>query len=169
MIYTLRTKGFFGVIESVLVSSSVDRILSFAHVFAARHNSAVHGSIPNLLRRPALTCISICKLSFRPSIHDAALNISRLLLTQFNTKFPLHQLAQRTPIPHVHPLAAGALVVCLGALLLMHRIAGDDPVVTEGSRDWRRQPDLLVGRLLVDYVGTNRCVDGEDAGLGLGY
>ena len=55
-------------------------------------------------------------------------------------------LLQRTAVSDVDPLALS------GALLVVHALALDCPVEALGSRQRRREPDLLVGRLLVEHV-----------------
>jgi hypothetical protein len=55
-------------------------------------------------------------------------------------------LLQRTTVSDVDPLAFS------GALLVVHALALDRPVEALGSRQRRREPDLLVGRLLVEHV-----------------
>lgn len=56
-----------------------------------------------------------------------------------------------------------------GVLLLVHAITLDNPVVPLGAGDRRAEPDLLVGRLLVqDISADSRNSDVEDAGLEIG-
>lgn len=71
------------------------------------------------------------------------------------------EVVERRAVLEVDP-GAGA-----GALLLGLAVAEDDPVVALGPGPRRRQPDLLVRRLLVQHVGAVRREDeGQDAGLG---
>jgi hypothetical protein len=73
--------------------------------------------------------------------------------------FP-QDLLQRATIPKVDPVALSR------ALLFVHAFALDRPVEALRAGDWRREPDLLVGRLLVKHVGSVGWVgDVQDAGL----
>ena len=71
------------------------------------------------------------------------------------------QVVQGRAVPKVHPVARRSV------LLLVLALAEDNIIVALGARFGRRQPDLLIGRLLVDdicaMVGTES--EGEDAGL----
>lgn len=70
------------------------------------------------------------------------------------------ELAQGGAVADVDPVADG------GVLLLALALARDDVVVALGPGYGARQPDLLVGGLLVDHVGADvREDEGEDAGL----
>lgn len=69
-------------------------------------------------------------------------------------------MVQARAVSGVDPVADG------GALLLVLALTKDAPVVALGTRDGRRQPDLLVWGLLVDDVrALVGPADGEDAGL----
>lgn len=70
------------------------------------------------------------------------------------------ELAEGGAVADVDPVADG------GVLLLALALARDDVVVALGAGYGARQPDLLVGGLLVDHVGADvREDEGEDAGL----
>lgn len=70
------------------------------------------------------------------------------------------ELAEGGAVADVDPVAGG------GVLLLALALARDDVVVALGAGQGARQPDLLVGGLLVDHVGADvREDEGEDAGL----
>lgn len=70
------------------------------------------------------------------------------------------ELAEGGAVADVDPVADG------GVLLLALALARDDVVVALGPGYGARQPDLLVGGLLVDHVGADvREDEGEDAGL----
>lgn len=68
---------------------------------------------------------------------------------QVDVELHEEQLAQRAPVAQVDPLARGR------ALLLALALAVDDVVVALGAGYGARQPDLLVGGLLVDHVGAD--------------
>lgn len=69
-------------------------------------------------------------------------------------------LLQRASVSDVDPLALS------GALLVVHALTLDRPVEALGSGQRRREPNLLVGGLLVEYVGSvGRKGDVQDAGL----
>lgn len=69
------------------------------------------------------------------------------------------ELAEGGAVADVDPVADG------GVLLLALALARDDVVVALGAGYGARQPDLLVGGLLVDHVGAEvREDEGEDAG-----
>lgn len=69
-------------------------------------------------------------------------------------------LLQRAAISDIDPVALAR------ALLVVHALSLDRPVKTLGSGKGGREPDLLVGRLLVKHVGTvGRESDVQDAGL----
>ena len=87
-----------------------------------------------------------------------------LMTTDIHTETKLfpQDLLQRASIPNVDPFALSR------ALLVVHAFALDCPVEALGSGQGRRQPDLLVRRLLVEYVGSvGREGDVENAGLSL--
>lgn len=70
------------------------------------------------------------------------------------------ELAEGGAVADVDPVADG------GVLLLALALARDDVVVALGAGYGARQPDLLVGGLLVDHVGADvREDEGEDARL----
>lgn len=70
------------------------------------------------------------------------------------------ELAEGGAVADVDPVADGRV------LLLALALARDDVVVALGAGYGARQPDLLVGGLLVDHVGADvREDEGEDAGL----
>ena len=54
---------------------------------------------------------------------------------------------QRASVSDVNPLALS------GSLLVVHALTLNCPVEALGSGQGRREPDLLVGRLLVEHVG----------------
>lgn len=73
------------------------------------------------------------------------------------------EVVEGAAVAGVDPGAGG------GALLLVLGVADDDPVVALGAGDGGGEPDLLVGGLFVDYVGS--CAgegDVENAGLDVG-
>lgn len=89
-----------------------------------------------------------------PHLRDFAVN------RHINAQLLPNQPRERAAIPKVDPISNAAIG------LLVHRLALDDPVEALGAGDGRRQPDLLVGRLLVQDVGADATlVDSEDAGL----
>ena len=55
---------------------------------------------------------------------------------------------QRASVSDVDPLALS------GPLLVVHALTLDCPVEALGPGQGRREPDLLVGRLLVEHVGS---------------
>lgn len=70
------------------------------------------------------------------------------------------QLAEGRPVADVDPVASRRV------LLLALALARDDVVVALRARDGARQPNLLVGGLLVDNVGADLWEGGvEDSGL----
>lgn len=70
------------------------------------------------------------------------------------------QLAEGAAVAEVDPVADGRV------LLLALALARDDIVVALGAGYGARQPDLLVGGLLVDHVGAEVGeAEGQDAGL----
>lgn len=78
------------------------------------------------------------------------------------TKLLPQNLLQRATVPKVNPFAHSR------TLLFVHALALDRPVEALRAGDGRREPDLLVGRLLVKYVGSVGWVgDVEDAGLSI--
>lgn len=77
-----------------------------------------------------------------------------------HTHLPPQQPTQRTPIPQIHPLPLSLLPSFPDPPLISH------PIIALGTADRRREPDLLVGRLFVEDVGTvGGENEGEDAGL----
>ena len=75
-------------------------------------------------------------------------------------KFLQEQLVQRGLVSRVYPIARGR------AFLLALGVAVHNPIVSLGAGDGRREPDLLVWGLLVDYVGAGIGEgDGEDTSL----
>ena len=78
-----------------------------------------------------------------------------------NVELIEEQLVYGRVVAQIHPLARTS------ALLFVLAVTQDDIVVAFRASLGRRQPDLLVGRLLVDHVGADAGeVDGENAGLG---
>lgn len=70
------------------------------------------------------------------------------------------QLSQRRAVPKVRPICRARLGLAMLAL------APVDPVVALRARDGRRQPYLLVWRLLVDDIGAHGLDgDGQNARL----
>lgn len=80
---------------------------------------------------------------------------------ELNTQLFAEQVGQRAIVAQVQPLAHSRV------LLLVLPVTHNDVVIALGTRLGRRQPDLLVGWLLVDDVGANLGpkANVEDAGL----
>lgn len=70
-------------------------------------------------------------------------------------------IGQTGAVAQVYPVADAAALLCV--LAFLH----DDPVEALGPRDGRAEPDLLVGRLLVEHVAEllGDVVDAEHTGL----
>lgn len=68
--------------------------------------------------------------------------------TNIDTDLLFEKLGQGGAVPQVHPVSGR------GVLLLMLTFTKDDVIVTLGARHGRREPDLLVGGLLVDHIGA---------------
>lgn len=78
---------------------------------------------------------------------------------EVNVKLLEEQLGEGGAVADVDPVAGRRV------LLLVLALARDDVVVALGARDGARQPDLLVGGLLVDHVGADLWEGGvEDSG-----
>ena len=67
-----------------------------------------------------------------------------------HTQLSPQQVIQRGPIPQIHPIARPT------PLLLMLTFARHDVIEALRTRGRRAQPDLLVRRLFVEDVGSNR-------------
>lgn len=80
---------------------------------------------------------------------------------KINVELLKEQLVYRRVIAEIHPNTRTS------ALLLTLAVAQNDIIVTFRSGLGRREPDLLVRRLLVDYIGTDirSEVDCQNAGL----
>lgn len=78
-----------------------------------------------------------------------------------NVELIEEQLVYSRVVAQIHPLARTS------ALLFVLAVTQDDIVVAFRASLGRRQPDLLVGRLLVDDVNTDirSEVDGQNASL----
>ena len=90
--------------------------------------------------------LSILRGALAVLVPSPVVHVAQLLVLDVDAELAPQQAGERGAVAQVHPLAAA------GALLLVLRLADDDPVVAPGAGLGRRQPYLLAGRLLVDDV-----------------
>lgn len=72
------------------------------------------------------------------------------LMVWKNPELLVQKMRELRAIAQIYPFAASS------ALFLMHALPRQDPVEALGTRQRRRQPDLLIGRLLVEDVRAIR-------------
>ena len=102
----------------------------------------------HLLSCPLLSC---------PLLPSNDLLLPRL---RSDPQFLPQHIRQARPIPQIHP------ILILASLLLVHRRAQNHEIEPLRPAYGRGEPDLLVGWLFVEDVGSGGgCLDCEDAGL----
>lgn len=128
------------------MTSALPSLLSEVLTLKASHQILVRGNPiapPIRLDRHRVHAVLVQR---RASAHAPRRTLLRQRQVQVDVELLAEQLVDGGAVAQVHPVADGCV------LLLRLALAKDDVVVALGARLWRRQPDLLVGGLFVDYV-----------------
>lgn len=131
----------------------------------SRHPSPVGPPMKPVAPAARIFAPGVCRSSQGPDNGAVAIRLLTRVLPaegqgEVDVELLEEELAEGGAVADVYPVADG------GVLLLALALARDDVVVALGAGYGARQPDLLVGGLLVDHVGADvREDEGEDAGL----